>query len=185
MKRTRLWFVSNPHHFVPVATLTARSMSVHVLKLFDPPPISILEPLCRIPQTSSGGIGRLEVSRSHASIGFGSILLPWPGSVKPPGGVFQGRRALIGRGRPPDRSAVSTRVSPATTTARSYSDDFGIGAEYDFDRRQRGSLIGGLRVGYVERFGNARWSATDPSLTGSPKYGLSGPYVSLTLARSF
>src|SRR5713101_5256890 len=96
MKRTRLWFVSNPHHFVPVATLTARSMSVHVLKLFDPPPISILEPLCRIPQTSSGGICRLEASRSHASIGFGSILLPWPGSVKPPGGVFQGRRPPIG-----------------------------------------------------------------------------------------
>src|SRR5213082_2750034 len=72
---TRPFVVLKPHHSVPVATLTARSTSTHVLKLFDPPPITIFEPWCNSPQTSSGGLGRGEPSNSTASIGGRSSIL--------------------------------------------------------------------------------------------------------------
>src|SRR6266567_5806566 len=74
MKQTGPLIVGNPHHGFPVATLTARSMSVHVLKLFDPPPITIFDPWWRIPQTSSGGLGRSAANNCIASIGFGSAV---------------------------------------------------------------------------------------------------------------
>src|SRR5439155_9671281 len=49
-------------------------MRVHVLKLFDPPPITIFDPWWRIPQTSSGGLGRSAANNCIASIGFGSAV---------------------------------------------------------------------------------------------------------------
>src|SRR5205823_1821520 len=63
-----------PHHLVPLATLTAKSRRVHVLKLFDPPPMTIFDPLCKIPRTSSGGLGSSDVNNCTASIGFGRAV---------------------------------------------------------------------------------------------------------------
>lgn len=95
-----------------------------------------------------------------------------------------------------DISTASRQASSADTvlaagaaggalSSRTWFDDYGLGVDYRGRGGGASRLSAGVRVGYVERFGAARWRLSEQRIAGGPKYGLSGPYLRASLGLGF
>lgn len=82
-------------------------------------------------------------------------------------------------------SVLAGGATGGALSSRTLFDDYGVGLDYRGDEGGGSRLTAGLRLGYVERFGRARWKLSGQPVAGGPKYGLSGPYVRAGIGLGF
>lgn len=100
-------------------------------------------------------------------------------TVYPVAGIGTTRLDLMvaRRGQATVDSVLAGVASGGALSSRTLYDDYGLGVDYREGTARASAFSAGVRVGYVERFGRARWTLAGEPIAGGPKYGLSGWYL--------